>query len=230
MQKTNVQNVYLEAFNQQHVTLVDVGRDGIQNFSPAEPIVNNTEYPLDVLIWSTGYESPGAGSYADKCAMNVVGRNGLTMSEKFQRGFTTLHGVTSRDLPNLFFIGSTQAGVSPNFLFSSDVMSDHIAYIIREAAKRATSTGKVVVEAEAEAEEAYAQKIASMAMVVAPIAECTPSYYNLDGGISNMPIEKRIATARFTIWGQGILDYDAFLRAWRENGDMKGLNVTVHNT
>lgn len=106
---------YLQVFNQQNVTLVDVGRDGIQNFSPAGPIVNNTEYPLDVLIWSTGYESPAAGSYAEKCAMNIVGRNSLTMSERFQRGFTTLHGVTSLDLPNLFSIGSTQAGVSPNF-------------------------------------------------------------------------------------------------------------------
>lgn len=109
-------------------------------------------------------------------------------------------------------------------------MSDHIAYIICEAAKRAPSTGKVVVEAEAESEEAYAQKIASMAMVVAPLAECTPSYFNLDGGISNMPIEQRIAAARFSIWGQGILDYDAFSRAWRENGDMKGLDITAHDT
>lgn len=175
---------YLDSFNQPHVTLVNTGPDGIQSFSSAGLIVNETEYPVDVLIWSTGYEAPGAKSYADKCNMNIIGRNGLTMSKKFEQGFTTLHSVTSRNFPNLFFVGHVQAGVCPNFLFSSDVISDHIAYIINEATTRgdgAQTKIKAVVEAQQEAEEAHTNEVASMALVGAPLAECTPSYFNLEG-------------------------------------------------
>lgn len=222
---------YLDAFNQHNVKLVDTGPKGIQSFSTSGPVVNNVEYPLDVVIWSTGYDAPGAQSYADKCNMTIQGKNGLTITEKFNRGFTTLHGVTSHHFPNMFFVGPVQAGVSPNFLFSAEVMSDHIAYVICKAtehAKGADGTSKVVVEATEEAEEAYAGKIASMALVNAPIAACTPSYYNMEGGVASMSMEEQIAAARLNIWGQGILDYDVFLRTWRENAGMEGLDISLH--
>lgn len=96
-------------------------------------IANNKEYPVDIIIWGTGYGSP-FGSMAGKAAIDVIGRDGLNLDMRFNDGdLMTLNGIIPHNFPNLFSIGLTQAGVGVNQTQRMDEQSSHIAYTIAEA-------------------------------------------------------------------------------------------------
>lgn len=216
---------YLPTFNRPNVHLVDTDGKGVDSITPSGVMYAGQEHPVDVLVWATGFQSPFLGSPAEKCDMTVIGREGLSMAEKNKTGLTTLHGVFSRSFPNMFWCGPLQTAVTPNFSYSLGIMAEHIAYIISAAATRSKDKG-VAVEPTAMAEGAYAQRIASMALVSAPVAGCTPGYTNLEGELDKLEtIEQKMAITRMSSWGQGIKSYQKFLSDWQEDGTMNGIEV-----
>lgn len=217
---------YLPAFNNPTVHLIDTDGQGVDSITPSGVVYAGQEYALDVLIWATGFQSPGLGSPAEKCDMTVIGRDGLSMAEKNEKGgLTTLHGVFSRNFPNCFWCGPSQVAITPNFSYCLGVMAEHIAYIISTATSK-FPTNKVAVEPTAEAEEAYAQKIMGMALVSAPVAGCTPGYNNREGEVDKVSsVEGKMAMARMGVWGQGIASFERFLEEWRREGRMVGVEV-----
>jgi cation diffusion facilitator CzcD-associated flavoprotein CzcO len=84
---------FLQAFNQENVHLVDTDGRGVDSATAQGLVVGGKEYPLDVLILSTGYRSPaiGAGDPAAKIGIDIVGRGGRSLTEKWTaQGPTTL--------------------------------------------------------------------------------------------------------------------------------------------
>lgn len=217
---------YLPAFNSPNVHLVDTDGQGVDCVTSSGVVYAGKDYPLDVLIWATGFQSTGLGSPAEKCNMTVIGRDNLSMADKFESGLTTLHGAFSRNFPNCFWCGPSQTSVTPNFSHCLGVMAEHIAYIINTACSQSGNSSRVAVEPTAEAEEAYAQKIMGMALAFAPVRGCTPSYMNKEGEVDRLVSpEDRMAKARLGVWGQGIKTFEAFLEEWREEGGMKGVEI-----
>ncbi len=47
---------YLQAFNEPNVTLVDCA-GGIEQFTERGPVVDGSEYEVDCLVYSTGFEA-----------------------------------------------------------------------------------------------------------------------------------------------------------------------------
>ncbi|EEB91388.1 hypothetical protein MPER_10257, partial [Moniliophthora perniciosa FA553] len=76
---------YLPTFNKPDVHLVDTDGKGVERFTENGIVANGKEYPIDVLILSTGYRSPadGSGSPAYRANLVIHGRNGLDMEEKW---------------------------------------------------------------------------------------------------------------------------------------------------
>ncbi|KAL5358188.1 hypothetical protein BJX96DRAFT_182749 [Aspergillus floccosus] len=226
---------YLPAFNRSNVRLVDIRDQGISHFTAKGVVAGNVEYELDAVIFSTGFTVPATrSSPGSRANIAVTGRHGLTMENKWNNGLATLHGVMTRGLPNLFFPGMAQAGACANMTYSLDQSAAHVAYILSKAQEIAREKHperlRVVIEPTAEAEEDWAMQVVSRAAALRGIAGCTPGYLNGYGMIAQPTnLEEQKKLARLAAWGEGIVSYVNRLEAWREEGNLRGLNLTYLN-
>ncbi|KAJ0382442.1 hypothetical protein COL922a_012562 [Colletotrichum nupharicola] len=220
---------YLPAFNLPHVHLVDTEGKGVDHATKDGLVVGGTEYPLDVIVLSTGYRPPGENMAepSSQSNMTIKGRGGQLISEKWlTRGPSTLHGVLTNGFPNLFLTGPMQMGASSNFAYVTDIAAQHSAYILGEAMKRAgKSTDKVVIESTVEGEEGYAAKIMMHAAWFAGIATCTPSYITNEG--EQTKPEDQMKKMRGAPFPTGMNNYTKFLEEWRAEGSLKGVDITA---
>ena len=74
---------YLQAFNRDNVTLVDTHGEGVERITEAGVVVDGVEYPLDCLIFATGFEV--GTNYSRRTGFEVIGRDGLTLTEQVGR-------------------------------------------------------------------------------------------------------------------------------------------------
>ena len=86
---------YLPTFNQPHVTLVDTAPKGVAKICEEGVVHDDVVYPLDVLIYATGFEWMATATFNQ-----VVGRHGQSLSEKWEEGGTrTFLGLHSEGFP-----------------------------------------------------------------------------------------------------------------------------------
>lgn len=202
---------YLDMFNRANVTLVDTAGRGVERITPAGAVVDGREYPLDCLIFATGFEV-GTG-FERRAGFELHGRGGLALSDKWAEGASTLHGLLTRDFPNCFIVSVTQSGQSPNFPHMLNEQAHHIAYV----AARCVAEGADTVEPSAASEAAWTATIVSAGTRRAAYqAECTPGYYNAEGKLSAREI-------RNGPYGPGAAAFIDILQAWRASGDCAGL-------
>ena len=206
---------YLDTFNRPNVTLVDTQGKGVQQITERGVVVDGVEYELDCLIFATGFEV--GTSYAQRAGYEVKGRSGQTLTQKWVDGVSTLHGMHSRDFPNNFIFAISQSGFTVSYPHMLNEQSKHAAYIIAECQKR----GVTVVEAAADAEEAWVQTIIDSAISRQEFAEeCTPGYYNNEGKPSAL-------AARNGAYGKGPIAFVKLIEAWRADGGLEGLELTA---
>ncbi|KAH6716476.1 hypothetical protein BKA61DRAFT_631781 [Leptodontidium sp. MPI-SDFR-AT-0119] len=180
---------YLEAFNQPNVHLVDTAPRGVSALTPRGIAHNGKEYPIDVIIWSTGYGSPLSESLVGKADMTVIGKSYLNMEDCFQNGkLLTLHGLLPKNFPNLFITGFSQSGAGGNQTQRLTDQTLNIAYTIKEGEKRNNGQKTVIEPSDAACEE-WANRIASKAHMLKTMANCTPSYFNAEGESDKMTPE-----------------------------------------
>ena len=224
---------YLPAFNQTHVKLVDTNGKGVENFTGSGIQVGGTEYPVDVLIMGTGFASPvaGSGSPAHRAGIKVFGREHLSLDDKWTRkGASTLHGVATHGFPNFFFPGPSQIGVTVNIRYVLDTLASHIATILSTAERvsKSESCEKLMIEVTEEAEESWSTEILTRAAWFVGVLGCTPGFINNEGEKDRpAETEEQIKAARGAPWGEGMLSYNEVLKAWTEEGRLKGLDVTA---
>ncbi|KAI0020970.1 FAD/NAD(P)-binding domain-containing protein [Xylariomycetidae sp. FL0641] len=238
-------DTYLQAFNAPHVHLVDTDGRGVSGITPSGVQANDTEFPVDVLVLSTGYASPiiDGGDPSIRADVTVLGRGGRSLTQKFaDRGVATLHGLATHGFPNLFWLGPAQAGVNANHQHVLDVLASHAAGIVGAAHRRTAATSRsnalptsrrgVVVEVAEPAEEAWADRLAGSAARFAALLVCTPSYVTGEAGPGAPPPpaspELAAKNARRVTWPAGLETFIQELEAWREvDGGLSGINVTT---
>ena len=164
---------YLPAFNEPHVTLVDTAPRGVTQINENGVVHDGTEYPLDVLIYATGFQWMATSTFN-----MITGRGGRTLSEKWMtEGTKTFLGVHSRGFPNLFIVTGPQGGGgSFNFTDAIDAHGDYILWMLETMRDR----GAKIVDVEREPEEAYAEHCRLADIASAPLRDCL-SYYNGHG-------------------------------------------------
>jgi cyclohexanone monooxygenase len=205
---------YLQTYNRPNVTLVDTDGKGVERLTEHGVVVAGREYPVDCLIFATGFEVGTA--FTRRAGYDIVGRDGRTLSQHWSEGMRTLHGLHAHGFPNCFFLGFTQTAVTVNVPHALNEQAEHVAYIVREARAR----GKRVVEATADAERAYVAEIRSLAHLGQRFyAECTPGYYNSEGTPGN-------PKGFFSdMYGAGPIRFFELLAEWRADGRLEGLNL-----
>jgi cyclohexanone monooxygenase len=203
---------YLPTFNRPNVTLVDVSQSkGVERITPSGLVANGVEYEVDCIIFSTGFEI--TTGLRRRIGFDIWGRDGLLIYDYYKDGFRTLHGHSSRNFPNWFYIGIGQNGLSVNMTAMFDDQARHVAYIIKQAKAR----GAIAVEPTQEAEDAWVDKIRSVAILNRDFQNaCTPGYYNNEGG-------ERSGGLNGQTYTPGINKFNALLAEWREQGELQGL-------
>jgi cation diffusion facilitator CzcD-associated flavoprotein CzcO len=164
---------YLPAFNLPHVHLVDTAPTGVQKINARGVVHDGVEYPIDVMVYATGFEWMGTGSF------NMIrGRDGRTLKDKWEEeGTKTLLGMHSSGFPNLFIMNGPQGGGGQfNFTRVSEMHAKYIVWALDMMRERGVRTIDVTKESENE----YAEHCAEMDTLSAPLRDCF-SYYNGDG-------------------------------------------------
>jgi cation diffusion facilitator CzcD-associated flavoprotein CzcO len=204
---------YLQAFNRDNVTLVDTGGRGVERITGRGVVVDGVTHELDCLIFATGFEV--GTDYARRTGFEVVGRDGLTLTEKWADGVRTFHGLHVRGFPNCFVESIAQSGFTVNFPYLLDVQASHVAWVIASALSR----GITEVEASASAEAAWVDTVLARSALVAQRRKaCTPGYYNREGRVDH-----RTQQGSFFIGGP--TEYADILTAWRVEGTLDGLDL-----
>jgi cation diffusion facilitator CzcD-associated flavoprotein CzcO len=141
---------YFEAFNQPHVSLVDL---------KATPIVRVTETGIettdgvhehDVIVWATGFDF-GTGAMN---RMGIRGRDGVALEDHWADGPTTFAGIQTAGFPNLFFPGGPHAAAGNNPRYNGDQVDFVTATMVH-----ARDHGYDVVEVTPDAEDRWTRMV-----------------------------------------------------------------------
>jgi cation diffusion facilitator CzcD-associated flavoprotein CzcO len=206
---------YLQAFNCDNVTLVDTRGRGVQQITEDGVLVDGIEYPLDCLIFATGFEV--GTDYCRRTGFEVIGRDGLTLTDKWAEGVRTFHGLHINGFPNCFIESIAQSGFTVNFPYLIDTQSRHVAWVIAWALKH----GAAEVETTPEAEAAWVDAVLQRSSVIAGRREsCTPGYYNREGQAN-----ARLSQDSFFFGSP--TEYADILDAWRAAGTLDGLDIST---
>jgi cyclohexanone monooxygenase len=207
---------YLATFNRPSVHLIDTKGRGVEAITEKGVVVDGHEYELDCLIYATGFEV--GGDYTRSIGFEIHGRGGESLTERWANGAETLHSLMTSRFPNAFVLSTMQSGQSANFQHMLDVKAKHIAYIVSEAGKRGVKT----MEPNVAAEKEWVDTIVKLAVGREPfLRECTPGYYNNEGGELDMRIAKN------NQYWRGPMSFVRILDRWREDGSFPGLDVTT---
>jgi cyclohexanone monooxygenase len=205
---------YLPTFNRPNVSLVDVSAArGIDGMTERGILANGVEHEVDCIVYASGFET--TTDMRRRYGIDVIeGRGGLSIYDHWSEGFRTLHGMTVRNFPGLFFTGWLQGGVSGSTTLMYDQQGRHIAHIVAEAMAR----GGTTVEPSQEAEADWVRTIRENLVLDKQFwLSCTPGYNNNEG----------LDVTRYTIFGEpygpGYDAFDALIRRWREDGGFAGL-------
>ncbi len=201
---------YLLTYNRPNVTLVDTDGKGVERITPDGAVVAGKEYKLDCLIFATGFDF--LLGYSKESGIEVVGENGLKLTEHWAHGPRTLYGTQTHGFPNFFFNGLPQAGVGINFVHTSDEQVKHIAYLIDEARKKGSAT----IQPTEQAQNAWVDKIMEGSEGRRAFNDaCTPSYYNYEG-----KRDESYALNEFYVAGP--MAYYRLLEEYRNAGKLEG--------
>ncbi len=164
---------YLPTFNLPHVHLVDTAPRGVKKINERGVVHEGTEYPLDVLIYATGFDWMATASF------NMIkGRNCRSLSEKWQsEGTKTFLGVHSNGFPNMFIITGPQGG-GGSFNFT-DAIVQHTEYVVW-LLQTMRDEGHAIVDVKKEPEDDYAEHCAKADTITRPLRDCI-TYYNGHG-------------------------------------------------
>jgi cyclohexanone monooxygenase len=147
---------YWEVYNRDDVTLVDVRRAPIEEITPVGIRTGETEYDLDVIVFATGFDAlTGA-----LLKIDIRGRGGLTLQEKWAGGPRTYLGIATVGFPNLFIVaGPGSPAVLSNVVVSIEQHVDWVADCIAYLRERDLA----LLEATPEAEDAWVEHVNEVA-------------------------------------------------------------------
>ena len=147
---------YFETYNRENVKLVDISKKPIQRLVADGIVVDDQLHPFDSIIFATGFDAM-TGSIFN---VDIKGRDGLALKDKWNAGPKTYLGLMSASFPNLFMItGPGSPSVKSNMIMSIEQHVD----LVTETLLTMRSKGLSVVEPELEAENKWVDHVQEVA-------------------------------------------------------------------
>jgi cyclohexanone monooxygenase len=151
-----VDTEYFATFNRPNVTLVDIKSNPIEEILPNAVRSGGKDYEVDALVLATGFDAM-TGSVAK---IDIHGRQGQTLNQKWAEGPKTYLGLMSAGFPNLFIItGPGSPSVLSNMIVSIEQHVDWIADCIAYMRDR----GLEAMEANKDAEDGWVAHVNEVA-------------------------------------------------------------------
>jgi len=205
---------FLQAFNNPSTHLVDTDGRGVDRIDETGVWAGDEHYELDLLIYASGFEV--GTEFARRAGFDACGRDRLPLSEKWDDGMLSMHGIHVHGFPNLFIVGPTQgANLISNIPHNLVESGETIASIIGHA----LATGADEVEVTAEAEAAWIERLEAGERLFGGNLDCTPGYYNNEGqDAGRKGVLNRLG------FPEGPVAYFQYIDEWRNTGDFTGLD------
>jgi cation diffusion facilitator CzcD-associated flavoprotein CzcO len=143
---------YFETFNRDNVTLVDVRRAPIEAITPAGIRTRAAEYPLDIIVFATGFDA----MTGPLLRMDIRGRDGVRLADVWRAGPRNYLGLQVAGFPNLFTV--TGPG-SPSVLCNMPVAIEQHVDWITDCIAHMRAHGLNRVEADPEAMDGWMKEV-----------------------------------------------------------------------
>jgi cyclohexanone monooxygenase len=162
---------YYATFNRPNVTLIDLKAEPIETITAGGLKTTAREYPLDVLVFATGFDAISG----PLLAMNIVGEGGLRLEDAWADGPRAYLGLMVAGFPNLLTItGPGSPSVMVNVIAAIEQHVEWIADLLVAMRRR----GLERIEAAEQAQDDWAVEVQKVAdATLFPLAN---SWYNGD--------------------------------------------------
>lgn len=159
---------YYATFNRPDVDLVSLRSTPLTRITPAGVATTEAEHAVDSIVFATGFDAM-TGALLN---IDIRGRGGLTLSEKWAEGPRTYLGLAAAGFPNLFMVtGPGSPSVLSNMIVSIEQHVEWITDFIASMRER----GIAGAEATREAEDAWVSHVNEVAD--ATLYPRAPSWY-----------------------------------------------------
>ncbi|MGH9270845.1 MAG: flavin-containing monooxygenase, partial [Ilumatobacteraceae bacterium] len=136
---------YYATFNRENVTLVDLRRDPIVEITPTGIRTADGDIELDAIVFATGFDA----MTGPIIGIDIVGRAGQPLREKWAAGPRTYLGLATAGFPNLFTItGPGSPSVLSNMMVSIEQHVDWVTDCLADLRQRGVATIEATVAAE----------------------------------------------------------------------------------
>jgi cyclohexanone monooxygenase len=147
---------YYETFNRDNVTLIDLNKAPLEEITHDGLIAGGKSYELDSIIYAIGFDAM-TGALT---RMDIRGKDGVRLSDKWAEGPRTYLGLSVAGFPNLFTItGPGSPSVLTNMLPTIEQhvewIADCIGYLHDQGLSR--------IEATPDAETAWVARVNEIA-------------------------------------------------------------------
>jgi cyclohexanone monooxygenase len=147
---------YYATFNRDNVSLVSLRSNPIERITADGVRCGDKDYPLDALVLATGFDAM-TGSVAK---IDIRGRNGLALNDKWAAGPRTYLGLMSAGFPNLFLVtGPGSPSVLSNMIVA---IEQHIDWM-SDCLTSMRAQGLTTIEADVTAEDAWVTHVNEVA-------------------------------------------------------------------
>mgnify|MGYP000054456405 CR=1 FL=1 len=151
-----VDSGYYATYNRANVHLVDVSKHPIDEITPTGLVTCGREYVFDELVLATGFDA----MTGTLMRMDLRGRGGLCIQEKWRAGPLNYLGLAIAGFPNLFNIG----GPGSTSAFTNLTLSiEHHVDWIADCIAHLQAGGHTTIEASAQAEAAWIEHVNAVA-------------------------------------------------------------------
>ena len=148
---------YFDTYNRDNVDLVDIRHFPIEEItSTGLRTADGQEYEVDIIVFATGYDAM-TGTFFK---MDIRGRNGFALQDKWSDGPKTYLGLSTADFPNMFMITGPQ---SPSVLSNMPVSIEQHVEWISDFIEYLREHGVDVVDADPQAEAEWVQHVNDIA-------------------------------------------------------------------
>jgi cyclohexanone monooxygenase len=203
---------YLQAFNTTGTHLVDTDGKGVEKITENGVVVAGREYPLDCIIYASGFEV--GTEYKRRSGFDMTGRGGAKLSEYWASGMRTKHGIHVHGFPNAFFVQPTQGA---NLISNVPHNLTEAARTIAMMVSHARMVGAREVEVTREAEDRWIDLLLTGLGRMIGSPDCTPGYYNNEGREPGPAAKLNVGHPA------GATAYFKYIDAWRNSGQFEGI-------
>jgi|TARA_B110000014_G_scaffold264472_1_gene266507 cation diffusion facilitator CzcD-associated flavoprotein CzcO len=106
VQRVPMETGYLEAYNRENVHLVDINETPLERVTETGIRTTERDYDFDIIVYATGFDAI-TGSFDH---IDIQGRDGLTLREKWFDNPSTFLGMLVSGFPNLLMPSGPQSG------------------------------------------------------------------------------------------------------------------------